>query len=67
MIKTALLQMDYGIHEQVFLRPWGYLVVLNSRDSYEMQRMSYEHAIDHILNNDWQKESVQQIELDAHR
>lgn len=67
MIRTKLMQMEYGIHEQIFLRPWGYLIVLNTRDSWEVQRNSFDHAVDHILRRDWEKKSVQQIEYDAHR
>lgn len=43
-----------------------YTVLINARMSYETQRKALLHAIGHILNDDFGKENVQQIEAAAH-
>lgn len=43
-----------------------YTVLINARMSYEMQRKALLHALKHILNDDFEKENVQQIEAAAH-
>ncbi|MGP1349008.1 MAG: hypothetical protein ACTTK0_05120 [Stomatobaculum sp.] len=43
-----------------------YSVFLNSRLSDLMLREAYEHAIKHIYNSDFEKENVQDIEVEAH-
>ena len=44
----------------------SYTILINSRLSYEMQRAAFLHAMAHILNDDFEKENVQQIEAAAH-
>lgn len=44
----------------------SYTVLINARMSYEMQRKALLHALKHILNDDFEKENVQQIEAAAH-
>lgn len=44
----------------------SYSIFINARLSYEAQREAYSHAMGHILNNDFQKQDVQQIEAEAH-
>lgn len=43
-----------------------FTVLINARMSYETQRKSLLHALGHILNDDFGKENVQQIEAAAH-
>lgn len=43
-----------------------YTIFLNARMSYERQLEAYQHALEHIQNNDFQKLDVQQIEAIAH-
>lgn len=45
----------------------SYTVLINARMSTDQQRKAYEHAVYHIENNDFEKESVQEIEARAHR
>jgi len=45
----------------------SYTIFLNSRLTYEQQREGYLHEIEHIFKCDHEKESVNSIELDAHR
>lgn len=44
----------------------SYTVLINARMSYEAQRKALLHALGHILNDDFGKENVQQIEAAAH-
>jgi len=44
----------------------SYTIFINSRWSSEMQRRCFLHAIDHVRHNDWEKESVQEIEGERH-
>lgn len=43
-----------------------YTILINSRLSYAGQLKAYEHAIKHIQQNDFEKNSVQKIEYEAH-
>lgn len=61
------LNMETGIHEQIHDNGDGtYIVFLNARDSFDVQKKSYDHALRHIRNGDFEKSSVQEIELAAH-
>lgn len=44
----------------------SYTILINARLSYEMQLESYEHAMKHIKNEDFQKTDTQAIETIAH-
>ena len=44
----------------------SYTIFLNARWSSEMQRKCFEHALDHVRHNDWEKEDVNQIEKERH-
>ncbi len=66
-INVVVLNMEYGIHEQVTQNHDGsYTVFLNARDSADMRMSSYEHAVGHILERDFEKVDVQEIEQFAH-
>ena len=41
-------------------------IVINSRLSHEQQRCCYIHEIQHLRRGDFEKESVQEIEAEAH-
>lgn len=45
----------------------SYTIFLNARLSYEEQLKAYQHAVDHIKNQDFQKSNVQEIEATAHK
>lgn len=67
-IRVKYIDMEHGIHEQVYDAKDGtFTVFLNSRDSVDMQKLSYEHAVDHITNKDFDTDGdVQIIELKRH-
>lgn len=44
----------------------SYTIIINAGLNYESQQKAFEHAMYHIENNDFQKESVQEIEYIAH-
>lgn len=44
----------------------SYTIVLNARLSRERNIISYYHEIRHILQKDFEKENVQEIEKEAH-
>lgn len=44
----------------------GYTVYIDERLGYEQQREAYRHAIKHIRENDFEKEDVDEIEINAH-
>lgn len=43
-----------------------YTIFINSRCSWQHQRMSCCHELYHILNDDFNKNNVNEIEMDAH-
>ena len=57
-----------GTHEIVTPNPDGtYTVLLNARLTYQQQVSAYQHALSHIVNDDFYKcDDVQQIESAAH-
>lgn len=56
------------IHEIVTPNPDGtYSIFLNARDCREKNMESYLHALGHIMNDDFDKFDVQEIETEAHR
>lgn len=44
----------------------SYTILINARLSNEGQLKAYQHAMEHIKKNDFEKEDVQKIEFDAH-
>ena len=66
-IYVHLINMDTCVHEMVRHTPTDdYVVFINARISDQAQHEAFEHAIEHIANNDFEKSSVQQIEAEAH-
>ena len=67
-LTILLVDMDTGIDEQVVFNSADdcYTVLLNSRCSDEAMRSAFEHARNHILNGDFDKDQVQRIEAYAH-
>lgn len=43
-----------------------YTIILNSRLNYEQQLKSYKHELFHIINKDFDKSDVDDIEFYAH-
>ena len=63
-INTHLLDLPESVSEMVTVNEDGSVsIFLNARHSHEKQIESYEHAMDHIKNNDFDSDlSVQEIE-----
>ena len=54
--------MDVMIREQVIRNSDGsYTIFLNSRITWEAQLLAYRHALGHIINGDFEKESADHI------
>ena len=67
-INTQLINMDVLIAERVIRNnDDSYTVLLNSRLSHERLLEAYSHAVEHIQNNDFEKEESDKIEFNAHR
>lgn len=64
---VQLIDMEYGIHEQVIKASDGHhTILLNARDADNQRIKGYEHAIEHLRNDDFEKADVQKIETEAH-
>ena len=44
----------------------SYTILINAKLSHEVQMKSYKHAMEHIINGDFNKDDVQEIEALAH-
>ena len=66
-INVQLLNMDTKIPEHLIKNDDdSYTVFLNARLSQESRIKSYYHTLQHIANDDFEKEDVQIIERKAH-
>lgn len=66
-INIKLLDMDTKIPEHLVKNSDNsYTIFINARLSRESQLKSYYHALSHINGNDFSKNNVQDIELEAH-
>lgn len=65
-IFVYLIPLPEGINEIVLPCFGGYTIYVDSRLDKEKQLRSYQHALSHIINNDFTKNNVQEIEHDAH-
>lgn len=67
VVHVVVMDMVVGIRESVHPNPDGsYTIFLNARYNCDTQQRAYLHAIEHIKNHDWEKDSVQDIEAAAH-
>lgn len=63
-IGVYFLDMDTGIEEQVVFNDDGsYTILINSRLNQERQMLAYQHALLHIVNDDFHKSDADSIEL----
>lgn len=66
-INVQILDMDTLIPEQLVKNPDNsYTIFINARLSREAQLKAYQHALNHIKNEDFEKYDVQDIEFQAH-
>lgn len=68
-INVQLLDLPVSVKEAVTINEDdSYTIFLNARHSAETQRESYDHAMEHILADDFRcEESVQEIEYRVHK
>ena len=62
-----LVPLPSGVDEVVLPCFDGHTVYIDSRLSYDGQMEAYKHALDHIVEMDFEKADVQEIEYEAHR
>lgn len=66
-INVQILDMDTKVPEHLVKNnDDSYTIFLNARMSRENQIASYYHALKHIIEDDFQKENVQEIEKSTH-
>lgn len=67
-IRTILADLPYSIKGYTIYKDDYYTIVLNSKLSYEQNRESYEHEVDHINKKDFTSIlPVGMIEVQAHK
>ncbi len=67
VINVQLLNMDTKIPEHLVKNADdSYTIFLNARLSQESRVKSYYHALRHIQKQDFEKQNVQDIEIQAH-
>ena len=66
-VYVYMTELPEGIHEAVTPCLGGFTVYINDQLTYEESMKAYKHAMYHILNEDFDKSDVQQIEAEAHR
>ena len=64
---TYLVDLPDGIRE--FVRPCadGFTIYVDEKLDDAHRQKAYQHAIQHIQNDDFSKTDVQEIEYEAHR
>lgn len=66
-INVILLNESYGVPGSVWHNADdSYTIFIDSHLSVEKQREVFQHEINHIMNGDFEKTDVQQIEAEAH-
>ena len=66
-INVILIDLDTMVGETICKNADdSFTVFINSRWSSEMQRRCFCHALDHIRNNDWEKDDADSIEGARH-
>lgn len=64
-IHIYLVDLPCKVHEMVTPCLDGYTIYLNARLSDQGRMEAYSHALNHILNNDFEKDDVQIIESEV--
>ena len=65
-VNIYVVDLPDGIHEMVAPCLGGYTIYIDDKLSPEGKRSAYDHALYHINHHDFEKEDVNQIELEAH-
>ena len=62
-IGVRFVDMDTGIEEQVLYNSdLSFTILINSRLNWERQMIAYHHALEHIMNKDFDKVCADSIE-----
>lgn len=63
------VDMPPSIHEMITPCEGGYTIYIDQKRLYSRQKIleAYNHARIHVMNEDWEKSSVQEIEHAAHK
>lgn len=65
-IFTYIVSLPIGVDEVVLPCAEGHTLYLSDRLDKTARIRKYRHAVQHIMDNDFQKTDVQEIEYDAH-
>ena len=60
-----VVDLPTGVSEAVMKCADGYTIYLSARLDAEAQRKCYDHAMRHIMRDDWSKTDVQEIETEC--
>lgn len=66
-IFVYMVDLPDGVNEMVAPCLAGYTVYINDKLSPEGRREAYRHALHHIVNRDFEKSDVNEIEVEAHK
>lgn len=66
-VYVYIVDLPDGINEMVTPCATGYTVYIDDKLSPEGKRVAYRHALYHIVNHDFEKSDVNDIEVNAHR
>lgn len=62
-IGVYFINMDTAVEEEVHPNSDGsFSIFINARISSDRQMVAYQHALQHIMNDDFEKESADDIE-----
>lgn len=62
-IGVYFLNMDTSVEEEVHPNEDGsFTIIINSRLTCERQMLAYQHALKHIMNDDFSKKSADDVE-----
>lgn len=62
-IGVYYMDMPSRVEEQVIFNADGsFSIFLNSRLNFERQMLAYQHALEHIMENDFEKPDADEIE-----
>lgn len=62
-IGVYFLDMDTAVEEEVHPNEDGsFTIIINARISCERQMLAYQHALQHIMQDDFSKECADEIE-----
>lgn len=62
-IGVYFIDMDTAVEEEVHPNEDGsFTIIINARISHSRQMLAYQHALEHIMENDFEKPDADEIE-----